>query len=257
MEKACCLLNHSSLPNQYWAEAVNNAVFLSNLSPTVSTGNKSPYFLWTNYSFKLTKLQTFGCQAIVHSLKRQQDGKLVPPGQEEKCYFQQTFFPIVVGGKRSPTWRIEDEHTNQGASLLTEPAANSASANTETMENWLSDQIEVPEESSVESVSTLNNPTLPAVDNHPMNCEDSPNQQQPRNNNRTHCLKVIGPHHPTLITSNVDSVHILPYSRRAKTFITTSTTVPRTYWLALQCEDKSKWTNAIRKELLSMNKLNI
>ncbi|MBW0482385.1 hypothetical protein O181_022100 [Austropuccinia psidii MF-1] len=82
LQKACCLLNHSSFPNQYWAEAVNTAVFLSNLSPTALRGNKSPHFLWTNSSFKLTKLQTFGCQAIVHSLKRQWDWKFAPPGQE-------------------------------------------------------------------------------------------------------------------------------------------------------------------------------
>ncbi|MBW0582987.1 hypothetical protein O181_122702, partial [Austropuccinia psidii MF-1] len=86
--------------------------------------------------------------------------------------------------------------------------------------------------------------------------EDSPDQQQQRSNNRTHCLKVIGPRHPTLITSNVDSIHILPYSRRVKTFITTSS-VPKTYWLALQCEEQNKWTDAIKRELLSMNKLKV
>ncbi|MBW0568413.1 hypothetical protein O181_108128 [Austropuccinia psidii MF-1] len=83
MEKACCLMNHSSLPNQYWAEAVNTAIFLSNLSPTLSRENKSPHLLWTNTSTKLTKLQTFGCQDVIHSLKRQQDWKLAPPCQRE------------------------------------------------------------------------------------------------------------------------------------------------------------------------------
>ncbi|MBW0465596.1 hypothetical protein O181_005311 [Austropuccinia psidii MF-1] len=162
-----------------------------------------------------------------------------------------------AGGKRSPNWRIEDEYTKQGASLLTEPTGNSTSADTKTVENRRSDHSEVPEYSSIESVSTLNSPTLPAVNNDLVNLGDFPNQQQPRTNNRTHCLKVLGPRHPTLITSNVDSIHILPYLRRAKTFITTSTTVPRTYWLALQCKDKEKWTNAIKRELLSMNELKV
>ncbi|MBW0492722.1 hypothetical protein O181_032437 [Austropuccinia psidii MF-1] len=270
LEKACCLLNHSNLPNWYWEEAVNNSVFLSNLSPTASRGNKSPHFLWTNSSFKLAKLQTFGCQAIVHSLKRQWDWKLAPSAQEgvllgfengnmayqilrlsdlkvavtRNVTFNKKVFPIIAGGKQSPTWSIEDEYTNQGSSLLTEPAGNSASADTETVENQHSDHSEVPEDSFIEFVSTLNSPTLPSVNNHLMNREDSSDQQQPRTNNRTHCLKVIGPPEPTLITSNVDSIHILPYSRRAKTSIMISTTVPRTYWLALQCEDKEKWTNA-------------
>ncbi|MBW0530992.1 hypothetical protein O181_070707 [Austropuccinia psidii MF-1] len=79
MEKARCLMNHSNFPNQYWAEAVNTAIFLSNLSPTPSRENKSPHLLWTNTSAKLTKPQTFGCQAVIHKLKRQWDWKLAPP----------------------------------------------------------------------------------------------------------------------------------------------------------------------------------
>ncbi|MBW0478348.1 hypothetical protein O181_018063 [Austropuccinia psidii MF-1] len=89
-----------------------------------------------------------------------------------------------------------------------------------------------------------------------MNHEDPSNKQQEESNIQTHRLKIIGPHHPTLITSNLDSLHILPYSRRVKTFITTSN-VPRTYQLALHCEEKNNWANAIRRELLSMNELKV
>ncbi|MBW0483025.1 hypothetical protein O181_022740 [Austropuccinia psidii MF-1] len=34
LEKARCLMSMANLPNQYWAEAVNTSIFLSNLSPT-------------------------------------------------------------------------------------------------------------------------------------------------------------------------------------------------------------------------------
>ncbi|MBW0523610.1 hypothetical protein O181_063325 [Austropuccinia psidii MF-1] len=214
LEKAHCLLNHSNLPNQYWAEAVNTTVFLSNLSPTASRGNKSPHSLWTNCFVRLTKLQTFGCQAVIHSLKRQQDWKLAPPGKEgvllgfengnteypilrltdlkvavtTNFTFNENIFPTIVGRKRSSTWCIKDEHTDHNVSLITEPADNAVSNNSETMED------EVPaEESSIEDVPPLNSPTHPVTDNHLMNHEDSPDQQQQRNNNRTHHLKVIGP----------------------------------------------------------------
>ncbi|MBW0481735.1 hypothetical protein O181_021450 [Austropuccinia psidii MF-1] len=40
LEKARCLMGTANLPNQYWAEAINTAVFLSNMSPTPSRGNK-------------------------------------------------------------------------------------------------------------------------------------------------------------------------------------------------------------------------
>ncbi|MBW0578728.1 hypothetical protein O181_118443 [Austropuccinia psidii MF-1] len=277
LEKACFLLNHSNLPNQYWAEAVNTVVFLSNFSPTASRGNKSPHSLWTNSSIKLTKLRTFGCQAVIHSLKRQRDWKLAPPGQEgvllgfensnmayrilrlsdlkvavtRNVPFNKKIFPTITGRNKSSTWCVKDEHTDHNVSLITEPANNAPSNNSKTMED------EVPaEESSIEDVPLLNSPTHPVTNNHSMNQEDSPDQQQQRNNNRTHHLKVIGPRHPTLITSNVDSIHILPYSRRVKTFITTSN-IPKTYWLALQCEEKNEWTDAIKRELLSMNKLKV
>ncbi|MBW0498795.1 hypothetical protein O181_038510 [Austropuccinia psidii MF-1] len=261
LEEACCLLNHSNLPNQYWEEAVNTAVFLSNLSLTASRGNKSPYFLWTNSSVKLTKLRTFGCQAVIHSLKRQQEWKLAPPGQEgvllgfengntayqilrlsdlkvavtRNATFNKKIFPAVAGEKKSPTWNVKNEHTDQNVSLITEPVNKATSTSTETMENQCSDYAEVPvEESSREDVSTLNSSALPVIDNHSTNHEDPSNQQQEESNIRTHRLKIIGPRHHTLITSNLDSLHILPYSRRVKTFITTSN-VPRTYQLALYC----------------------
>ncbi|MBW0565202.1 hypothetical protein O181_104917 [Austropuccinia psidii MF-1] len=56
LEKAQCLMNHGNLPNQYWAEAINTAIFLSNLLPTPSRANKSPHTLWTDTPVKLTKL---------------------------------------------------------------------------------------------------------------------------------------------------------------------------------------------------------
>ncbi|MBW0534219.1 hypothetical protein O181_073934 [Austropuccinia psidii MF-1] len=36
LEKARCILSHSSLPNSYWAKAVNTATLLSNITPTPS-----------------------------------------------------------------------------------------------------------------------------------------------------------------------------------------------------------------------------
>ncbi|MBW0583466.1 hypothetical protein O181_123181 [Austropuccinia psidii MF-1] len=47
LNKAKCLLIGSNLPKQYWAEAVNTATFLSNLMPTPSQDNLSPFSLWT------------------------------------------------------------------------------------------------------------------------------------------------------------------------------------------------------------------
>ncbi|MBW0551998.1 hypothetical protein O181_091713, partial [Austropuccinia psidii MF-1] len=109
--------------------------------------------------------------------------------------------------------------------------------------------------------STPYNPTSalnsPLPDSNPSDPEEPSSQQQSGNNCRTSRIKVIGPRHPTLITSDVDSIHILPYSRRARTFINTSNSEPRTYQLTLKGEDKDKWINAIAKELAAMNDLKV
>ncbi|MBW0505652.1 hypothetical protein O181_045367 [Austropuccinia psidii MF-1] len=65
LEKACCLLGGSNLPANFWADAVNTAVLLSNLSPTASRKNHSPHFLWTNTPARLTRLRKFGFRAVV------------------------------------------------------------------------------------------------------------------------------------------------------------------------------------------------
>ncbi|MBW0505427.1 hypothetical protein O181_045142 [Austropuccinia psidii MF-1] len=48
LDKARCLLLTSNLPRSYWAKAVNTASFLSNLVPTPSKDNLSPFSLWSS-----------------------------------------------------------------------------------------------------------------------------------------------------------------------------------------------------------------
>ncbi|MBW0536183.1 hypothetical protein O181_075898 [Austropuccinia psidii MF-1] len=48
LDKARCLLIRSDLPRSYWAKAVKTATFLSNLMPTASRNNKSPFVFWAS-----------------------------------------------------------------------------------------------------------------------------------------------------------------------------------------------------------------
>ncbi|MBW0565459.1 hypothetical protein O181_105174 [Austropuccinia psidii MF-1] len=268
-------MNHANLPNQYWAEAINTAVFLSNLLPTPSRGNQLPYVLWTNTPAKLTRLRPFGCQAVIHNLKRQQDWKLAPPGQEgvlldfendnmayqilrlsdltvivtRNVTFNEKVFPAVANGKTFPLWHITGElHENKAMDPMAEPTNSLTFGNTQTMDREHSNCLEEPtSEPDTESSSFPGSPLR--------SCHlESSDQQQSENNI---WLQVIGPRHPTLINSDMDPTHILPYARRARAFVTTSNIVLRTYHLALQCKDKAKLINAIEKELLAMNDLNV
>ncbi|MBW0491831.1 hypothetical protein O181_031546 [Austropuccinia psidii MF-1] len=70
-------------------------------------------------------------------------------------------------------------------------------------------------------------------------------------------IKVIGPWHPTIISSAVDSHHILPYSRRLKVFLSTHDESPRTFKKPLSLSKKEVWSSTIQKELSSMNCLQV
>ncbi|MBW0545106.1 hypothetical protein O181_084821 [Austropuccinia psidii MF-1] len=133
LEKALCLMNPTNLPNQYWEEAINTAVFLSNLSPTHSRNNKSPQLLWRNVSPNVSGLCTFGCQPVIYNVKMQHNWKLSSPRQEgillgfenegtaycililddlkvvitRNVTFNERVFPSVPGKKNSAQWTIE------------------------------------------------------------------------------------------------------------------------------------------------------
>ncbi|MBW0523999.1 hypothetical protein O181_063714 [Austropuccinia psidii MF-1] len=70
-------------------------------------------------------------------------------------------------------------------------------------------------------------------------------------------IKVIGPCHPTLITSIIDQLNVLPYSRRGNGLFSASIEIPSTYKNALKSKDKDLWKQAINKELSNMNQLKV
>lgn len=65
-EKARAMLQDAGLPDCYWAEAVNTAVYLKNRSPTVAVQKMTPEEAWTGRKVDLSHLKVFGCRAFVH-----------------------------------------------------------------------------------------------------------------------------------------------------------------------------------------------
>lgn len=75
VEKARAMLKLAGLPNTFWAEAVNTAVYLENRTPVASRDYRTPFELWFGYPPKLDHLKVFGCLAYVHIGKERRDGK--------------------------------------------------------------------------------------------------------------------------------------------------------------------------------------
>ncbi|MCO5554069.1 hypothetical protein L7F22_007595 [Adiantum nelumboides] len=66
MERAQSMSLHADLPPNFWAEAVNTAVYLTNRSPSSALKGNIPEEVWigkkVNYSF----LKVCGCEAFMH-----------------------------------------------------------------------------------------------------------------------------------------------------------------------------------------------
>ncbi|MBW0513741.1 hypothetical protein O181_053456 [Austropuccinia psidii MF-1] len=69
------------------------------------------------------------------------------------------------------------------------------------------------------------------------------------------CIKVIGPRHPTLFSSDINPNNILPCTRQAGALLTTLDNTPSTLNKAIACSSKEVWLEAINKELSLMKKL--
>ena len=73
METARTMMCHANVPQKFWAEAVNTAVYLRNRSPTVSLKQVTPYEHWTGEKPDLSHLKVFGCVAYIHVAKEKRN----------------------------------------------------------------------------------------------------------------------------------------------------------------------------------------
>ncbi|MBW0561245.1 hypothetical protein O181_100960 [Austropuccinia psidii MF-1] len=70
-------------------------------------------------------------------------------------------------------------------------------------------------------------------------------------------IKVIGPQHPKLITSDIITENILPFGQQAHTTMKNELNeVPRNFKNSTQGKDTENWQAAIKKELDNINRLN-
>lgn len=75
VEKARALRKQAGLPLEFWAEAVNTAVYLENRTPIASKNFKTAFELWHGYTPKYDHLRVFGCLAYVHVGKERRESK--------------------------------------------------------------------------------------------------------------------------------------------------------------------------------------
>ncbi|MBW0561044.1 hypothetical protein O181_100759 [Austropuccinia psidii MF-1] len=99
-----------------------------------------------------------------------------------------------------------------------------------------------------------------ALDSHSLAEEESEQDLEDNEavDNERRRIKVTGPRHPTLISSEIREENILPYPRRPKALMTSSDlNNPASYRQAIRSRNSNQWLNAIKKELHTMSELNV
>ena len=66
IESARSMIYHARLPIEFWAEAVNTAVYIRNRSPTTALKNKTPFECWFNHKPDVSNLRVFGSLCYIH-----------------------------------------------------------------------------------------------------------------------------------------------------------------------------------------------
>lgn len=78
LEAARCMLQDAGLSKQFWAEAVNTAIYIKNKSPTKAVRGTTPEEKWTGNKVDISNLRVFGCIAysmILDNSRKKLDSK--------------------------------------------------------------------------------------------------------------------------------------------------------------------------------------
>ena len=84
VEKSRAMMAATNIPNTFWAEAIANAAYARNRSPTSALQNVTPFEMWWGHKPSVKHLRTFGCIAYAHianGKRRKLDSKA------DKCIF--------------------------------------------------------------------------------------------------------------------------------------------------------------------------
>ncbi|MBW0516093.1 hypothetical protein O181_055808 [Austropuccinia psidii MF-1] len=200
LEKACCLLLKANLPNHYWAEAINHATLLTNLIPTPSRENLSPFQLWTGNAPKIKSLRTFGCKVVFAVPKQRSPWKLSTTGETGmSIYLNMNFL------------RSKEDDLNYSENvLLVEEGEKSFYC----------------EEGLIHKEASNNhNFANKALDSHNLAEEESERDledNEETGENERQRIKITGPRHLTSISSEIWKENILPYPRQPKALMASS-----------------------------------
>jgi len=118
VEKARTMLLEAKLPERFWAEAVNTAVFLHNRSPTRALEGKTPFEAWNGLKPDLSHLRRFGCDAYLHV---PEEARTKLQSKSQKCIFLGYVFNTTSMWR---LWNIKGQRVIKGANVKFDESGN-------------------------------------------------------------------------------------------------------------------------------------
>ncbi|MBW0468571.1 hypothetical protein O181_008286 [Austropuccinia psidii MF-1] len=195
--------------------------------PTPSRVNKLPYLLWTNQSPLVRRLRTFGCVAFISTTKNHCSWKLGAAGMEG----------ILLGYENeNMSYHIlqisDSEIIITKHAIFNENKFPKLAGLVESSPLNLDDFSMMVDEVQVDSLDEF--PLSDVVDEAYTDEQDFQSLESVTAPATTSRIKVIGPEHPTLVSSDIDNLNILPYPRRADALLPSAEVTPWTFKGALQ-----------------------
>jgi hypothetical protein len=71
------MLSHAKLPNSFWAEALNHAMYVRNMSPSIPLAGDIPQRVWSDKDVSYKQLKVFGCKAYLCTSRGMRDPNLI------------------------------------------------------------------------------------------------------------------------------------------------------------------------------------
>ncbi|UYV80846.1 hypothetical protein LAZ67_19001950 [Cordylochernes scorpioides] len=223
LDKGRTLLADSQLPLHFWAEAVNTAAYLYNLTPTTNDPDTTPMEKWKGKKPSVSHIMRFGCE-VFYKLENHQRHKLEAKSKRG----------IFVGYSRyrrayrvfDITARViletADIHFRENNNVISEEKQNDNNTDTDTY-------------FFIQEDEQLDNHVLSDVDIE----EPAPDTMI---NRQTESSESDRPQRTRTIPKRFDD-YVLA---------TTNETIPKDYNEAIACQDKKHWENAMLEEIQNM-----
>ncbi|UYV83708.1 hypothetical protein LAZ67_23002187 [Cordylochernes scorpioides] len=223
LDKGRTLLADSQLPLHFWAEAVNTAAYLYNLTPTTNDPDTTPMEKWKGKKPSVSHIMRFGCE-VFYKLENHQRHKLEAKSKRgifvgySRCRRAYRVFDITT----RVILETADIHFRENKNVILEEKQSDNNTDTDTY-------------FFIQEDEQLDNHVLSDVDIE----EPAPDTMV---NRQTESSESDRPQRTRTIPKRFDD-YVLA---------TTNETIPKDYEEAIACEDKKHWENAMLEEIQNM-----